>query len=124
MPLMTKAERAFYIIVVRHSIVGCGVPVAFMIRSSETRFPLELWLKWLIGKSPLTETPNFMIECSMTEFTGIKAAFDYPNMRFCHWHFFRTLNAQTKKIINLVVRKSVIAEFISLVRKISIYEFN
>lgn len=120
-----RSRKAFlYTIVVRHSTAGCGVPIAFMITSSETRLPLERWLKWLKLNTHLTESPTFMIDCSVTEVAGINAAFESPKIRFCHWHFFRALNSQSKKITDPVARKSAVSEFSDLVRTRSVNDFD
>ena len=119
-----RSRKAFlHTIVVRHSTAGCGVPVAFMITSSETRVPLERWLKWLKVNARLTESPTFMIDCSVTEVAGIKAAFNSPNIRFCHWHLFRALSGKTRKTSDPAVRKPALDDFINLVRTKTLPEF-
>lgn len=97
--------------------------VAFMITSSETRVPPKRWLKWLKVNARLTESPTFMIDCSVTEVAGIRTAFDCPKIRYCHWHFFRALSSHARKICDPTLRKTAVDDFINLVRTNTMPEF-
>lgn len=72
-----ESSRAAYLhsIVIKNDDAGCGVPVAFMITSTETMEPLVEWLKWLKDAVPFVTTPIFMIDCSKTEVAAIKLCF-------------------------------------------------
>lgn len=35
-----------------------------------------------------------MVNCSRTELTALKNAFEKPEVRLCYWHMFRTLRMQ------------------------------
>ena len=120
-----RSRKVFlHTIVVRHSTAGCGVPVAFIITISETKVPLERWLKWLKVGAQLTESPAFMISCSVTEVTGIGTTFDCPKIRYCHWHFFRALSSHARKISDPSLRKIAVDDFINLVRTNTMPEFS
>ena len=111
-------------IVVRHTAAGCGVPVAFMVMSSETRAPMELWLRWLKVNASMTESPTFMIDCSLTEIAGINATFDRLTICFCPWHFFRSLRTKAKsKIRDAATINSALAGFHTLLRTETSQEF-
>ena len=60
-----ESSRAAFLhsIVIKHDGAGCGVPVAFMITSTETMEPLEEWLRWLNDTVPFVTTPTFIIDC-------------------------------------------------------------
>lgn len=87
-----------------------------MITSSETRVPLERFLKWLILNARLTDTSTFMIECSFIQVAAIKAAFDNREITLCYWHYFRVLNSQVKKVKDLTLRKSAMVNLTSIVQ--------
>lgn len=94
-----RSWKAFHhTIVVRLSKSCIRVPLAFLITDSETRVPLECWLKWLRVNSQLTETPTFMIDCSVTGVTGIKAMSYWSKFRYCQCPFFRDLSGHARKI--------------------------
>lgn len=107
MHLKIKAGRYFYILsMLRHQIVGCGIPVAFMRTSSETRVPLDRWLEWLELSARLMETPTFIIDCSVSELAATKAAFDGLEIRFCPWLFFFFFSC-TERLGEIVQRSNL-----------------
>ena len=113
--LETSRKKFLNSIVIKYDDAGCGIPVAFMITSLETKVPLERWLRWLKEEVKFERNPVFMIDCSRTEVAAIRAVFEDPQIRFCHWHFFRALSCQAKsKIDNLDDRKSAVWDFRTL----------
>ncbi|KAI1001640.1 hypothetical protein K3495_g6560 [Podosphaera aphanis] len=99
--LNDKGRKAFlYSIVVQHDKGECGIPVAFMITSSETQRPLARWLMWLEQILPLQNTPIFMIDCSSTEMAAIGSVFIRPEIRLCYWHMLRAMRSQANNKIS------------------------
>ncbi|KAI0995090.1 hypothetical protein K3495_g13091, partial [Podosphaera aphanis] len=95
----THRKAYLYTIVVKHDVVGKGVPVAFMITSSEAQGPLASWLLWLKQSVNLVESPIFMIDCSKKEMAAITSAINEPEIRLCYWHMLRAIRMQaTSKI--------------------------
>ena len=122
--LESNRKAFLHSIVIKHDDVGCGVPVAFMITSTETMLPLEEWLRWLNNAVPFERSPIFMIDCSKTEVAAIKSVFPESNIRFCHWHFFRALSSQANNKISVIDdRKSALKDFRGLLWSKSVDNF-
>lgn len=100
--VLKSDRRAFlHSIVIKHEDVGCRIPVAFMINSSETMVPLEIRLSWLKDAMPINQTPTLMIDCSRTELAAIKSVFPNANNFFCRWHFLGTISLQANSKIEI-----------------------
>lgn len=105
--LNDSSRKAFlYTIVLKHDGAGCGVPVAFMVTSSETQEPLASWLIWLRQSVTLIRTPIFMIDCSKTEMAAINSAFEAPEIRLCYWHMLRAIRLKSNSKLFLDKSKS------------------
>ena len=100
---LENSERKIflYTIVIKHDVAGCGIPVAFMMTTSEGQKPLVEWLSWLKTNLPLEGSPTFMIDCSRTEIAGISAVFTSPEIRLCHWHMLRAMRNKVSKKIKI-----------------------
>ncbi len=139
----THRKAYLYTIVVKHDVAGKGVPVAFMITSSEAQGPLASWLLWLKQSVNLVESPIFMIDCSKKEMAAITSAFNEPEIRLCYWHMLRAIRMQaTSKIqttqgdgrkrtrsednagITSELRKSAVSDLISLIKTPTHQEFD
>ena len=90
----SKRKAFLYTIVVKHDKAGHGVPVAFMLTSSEAQGPLAKWLLWLKQNVALKKAPAFMIDCSKTEMAALRTAFGDPEIRLCYWHMLRAIRMQ------------------------------
>ncbi|KAI0993531.1 hypothetical protein K3495_g14653 [Podosphaera aphanis] len=139
----THRKAYLYTIVVKHDVAGKGVPVAFMITSSEAQGPLASWLLWLKQSVNLVESPIFMIDCSKTEMAAITSAFNEPEIRLCYWRMLCAIRMQaTSKIqttqgdgrkrtrpednagITSELRKSAVSDLISLIKNPTHQEFD
>ncbi len=140
--LNDKGRKAFlYSIVVKHDEGGCGIPVAFMITSSETQRPLARWLMWLKQILPLHNTPIFMIDCSSTEMAAIGSVFIRPEIRLCYWHMLRAMrsqannkisspliagenpNSRSRKDRSSQIRESAMGDFVKLIHTETVDKF-
>lgn len=138
-----NSRKAYlYTIVVKHDRAGKGVPVAFMLTSSEAQGPLTSWLLWLKHSLPLEKSPIFMIDCSKTEMAAINTVFQNPEIRLCFWHMLRAIRMQASSKIHSCqcegrkrkqpeeeveqtseLRKSAVSDMVSLIKTQTAQEF-
>ena len=79
-----ESSRAAFLhsIFIKHDGAGYGVPVAFMITSTETMEPLEEWLRWLKDTVPFVTTPTFIIDCSRPKWRLLRLCFQSQRLVF------------------------------------------
>ncbi|KAF8907236.1 hypothetical protein BGZ58_006211, partial [Dissophora ornata] len=61
-----------FTILVKDRQVQRGIPIAFMITNSESKYRLIKWLTWLKTVCNF-ETEKFMVDCAQVEFDALKA---------------------------------------------------
>ncbi|SAM06207.1 hypothetical protein [Absidia glauca] len=85
-----------YTIMVRSPFTNKGVPVAFMLTSSEVIPNLVKWFNDLKINNNLN-VQRIMINCSTTEIAAIRQVFDGVSILLCHWHIKRAWDGHIKR---------------------------
>lgn len=87
-------------LVAKHTASGQGVPLAFMIASSEEHAPLQKYLSW-ITKETNFQPKAIMIDCSNTEALAVEKAWPATAIRYCRWHLLRAVYKKIREKVKV-----------------------
>lgn len=117
----------------KHDFSGYGIPVAFMVTNSETKWPLARWLSWLREIYLIPVSPKFMTNCSVIEIAAIISSFESPQFRSYHRCMSRSMWSQVNAKIKtsasneekslMQIKKSAAQDFMGLIYSKTIEEF-
>ncbi|KAF9169588.1 hypothetical protein BGX20_010107 [Mortierella sp. AD010] len=81
----TFKSAYLFTLLVKDRTVKKGIPVSFMISSSESRYLIQAWLRWLKYECGL-RTSAFMVDCAKTESEAISSVFPHSRIFYCDFH--------------------------------------
>ncbi|KAH8923580.1 hypothetical protein BT69DRAFT_1297066 [Atractiella rhizophila] len=81
-----------FLLIVKNQKTRRGVPVVFMMTTSEEHYPVMLWLSFFFNR--------VLIDCSDTEALVITTVAPWVTILYCLWHLLRALTNQGDRKIS------------------------
>lgn len=95
----SKVYNSAYLftLLVKDKDIHQGIPVSFMTRKSESRYPIIRWLDWLKIECGL-KTDAFMVDCAEAESYAIGTVFPESRIHYCDFHVAQLWEKQLVKL--------------------------
>ncbi|KAF9581288.1 hypothetical protein BGW38_001750 [Lunasporangiospora selenospora] len=103
-PLMPNVKKirdvsALFTILVKDVVLQKGIPIAYLICSSESTFLLKKWLSWLKDTCRF-RVSKFMMDCSPIETEAVQAIFPQAVIYYCLFHVAQIWERRMRKDCN------------------------